>query len=218
MTFKEDLEKALADAGFPGVLTRRTENVRTYQPKGTFAWNARKPAPVEWEIKFSTVLGEHPEWYSGILPKWTYDWHQHSVLRFIPIPDDEPQNDIPDLRSEPRSNFFVPEYIRCPKVLNLKALDMTWDKDNNCVALYQKHRPFMENDRYGNFYHFDRGSYCGIVPDVVKTMQLLKRIHDMAQPALENVNNTITGFRAQIKKVKAKNELLNEREKVKIKR
>jgi hypothetical protein len=94
---------------------------------------------------------------------------------------------------------------------------MTWDRDHNCVALYQKHRPFMENDRYGN-YSFDKGSCGVIVPDVVKTMQLLKRIHDMAQPALENVNNTITGFRAQIKKVKAKNELLNEREKVKIKR
>lgn len=217
MTFKEDLEKALADAGFPGVLTRRTENVRTYQPRGTGGWYQRKPVPVEWEIKFSTVLGEHPEWYSGILPKWSYDWTSHGVLRFTPMPDEEPQNDIPDLRNrEQGGNFFVPEYVRCPKTLNLKNLDMTWDKDHNCVALYQKHRPFMENDRYGN-YSFDKGSYRVIVPDIVKTMQLLKRIHGMAQPALETINNAILGFRAQIKKVKVKNELLNEREKTKIK-
>ena len=84
------------------------------------------------------------------------------------------------------------------------------------MALYQKHRPFMENDRYGN-YSFDKGSYRVIVPDIVKTMQLLKRIHGMAQPALETINNAILGFRAQIKKVKVKNELLNEREKTKIK-
>ncbi len=215
MTFKEDLEKALADAGFPGVLTRRTENVRTYQPRGTNGWYQRKQVPVEWEIKFSTVLGENPEWYSGILPKWSYDWTSHGVLRFVPMPDEEPQNDITDLKDQ-RGNLFVPEYVRCPKTLNLKNLDMTWDKDHNCVALYQKHRPFMENDHYG-FYSFDKGSYRVMVPDVVKTMQLLKRIHGMAQPALETINNAILGFRAQIKKVKVKNELLNEREKTKIK-
>jgi len=111
-------------------------------------------------------------------------------------------------------SVFQPMWLRCPpKHLNLESLDMTWNEGKQCISLYQKHRPFREMKEYGDFQYYDDK----MISDVVRTVQALKRIHDLAQPALETINNSITGFRAQIKKVKAKNGLLNEREKAKIK-
>lgn len=212
-TLKERLEEALAAAGFPGLITERTENKRHYRDNPN-NWSNTPVVPVELEIKLSAVLGANPEWYSGILPAWQYDWHSRAVCRFVPLPADEPRNEC--LRNLPAGcrSIFNPEWLRCPaKQLNLESLDMTWDSDKQCITLYQKHRPFREMCEYGDFQYYSQH----MIPDVVRAVQALKRIHDLAQPALENVNNTIIGFRAQIKKVKAKNGLLNERDKAKIK-
>ena len=212
-TLKERLEEALAAAGFPGLITERTED-KTRWTKDSNNWYNKPEVPVEFEIKLSAVLGDNPEWYSGVLPAWTYHWHSRAILRFVPLPDDEPQNEC--LRNLPRGtrSVFQPMWLRCPaKHLNLDQLDMTWNESKQCISLYQKHRPFREMHEYGDFQYYDDK----MISDVVRSVQALKRIHDLAQPALETINNSMTGFRAQIKKVKAKNGLLNEREKAKIK-
>jgi len=211
-TLKERLEEALTAAGFPGIITERTEN-KTHYTDNPNNWYNKPVVPVELEIKLSTILGDNPEWYSGVLPAWQYDWHSRAILRFVPLADEEPRNEC--LRHLPNGcrSIFNPHWLKCGKTLNLESLDMTWEERKQCITLYQKHRPFREMHVYGDFQYYDDK----MISDVVRSVQALKRIHDLAQPALENVNNTITGFRAQIKKVKAKNSLLNEREKAKIK-
>lgn len=212
-TLKERLEEALAAAGFTGLVTERTEDKTRYADKPN-VWHDKPEVPAELEIKLSAILGEKPEWYIGILPAWQdYQWRGAAIFRFVPQADEEPRNEC--LRNLPRGTrcIFNPYWLRCGKTLNLDSLDMTWNDSKRCITLYQKHRPFREMHEYGDFQHYD----LKMISDVVRTVQALKRVHDLAQPALENVNSTIAGFRAQIKKVKAKNGLLNEREKAKIK-
>ena len=212
-TLKERLEEALAAAGFPGLITERSEN-KTRWTQDPNNWYNKPEVPVELEIKLSAVLGDNPEWYSGVLPKWSYDWHSKAILRFVPLPADEPRNECLQNLAKGTRSVFQPYWLRCPpKQLNLETLDMTWYEDKQCISLYQKHRPFREMHEYRDFQYYNDK----MIRDVVKSVQALKRIHDLAQPALETINNSITGFRAQIKKVKAKNGLLNEREKAKIK-